>query len=147
MSQRPSDIVPEFERIRERMEQAYQRVIGGPGRPGFTGPILEPAVDVYQTETDVIVLIEMAGIAREQVELEVDGATFTFRGERKPLGGRPGRIYSQMEICQGKFERELTLPAEVNADGAQATYKDGILEIALPKAAPVTARNLKIVVR
>lgn len=147
MSRRPVDISPELERIRERMEQAYQRVIGGPGRPNFCSPVLEPAVDVYETSSEVIILVEMAGIARAQVELKVDGDTLTVRGERPPLPGRPGRIYSQMEISHGHFERGLLLPAGVNAEGATAVYKDGILEIVLPKSAPVSSRQLKIIVR
>ncbi len=147
MSRRPDDIFPEFELIRERMEQAYQRVIGGPGRPRFCSPVLEPPVDMYETDSEVIVLVEMAGIAQEEVELEVDGATLTIRGERRPLLGRPGRVYSQMEISHGRFGRDLLLPADVNAEGTTAVYKDGILEIVLPKAAPVTSRQLRIVLR
>lgn len=147
MSPRSSDMFPEFERIHEHMERAYQKVIGGPGSPRFCVPFLEPPVDVYETDKEIVILVEMAGISEEEVELLVDGDTLVLRGERKPLPGRPGRVYSQMEISHGRFQRDLLLPSDVDAEGARATYKDGILEIVLPKTTPVVNRPLRIVVR
>lgn len=129
------------------MEQAYQRVIGAPGRPHFRIPVMEPAVDVYETDDEVVVIVEMAGIAEEEVSLEVQGTILTLGGERKPVHGRPRRIYSQMEICDGPFQREVLLPAEVDPDKARTEYRDGMLEIALPKASPTLSRQLTIVVR
>lgn len=142
-----NDIFTEFQRIHERMERAYQRVIGGPGSPRFCVPFLEPPVDIYETPDEVVVLVEMAGISPQDVSIQLDGTVLSVSGERRPLGGRPGRVYSQMEIPHGRFQRDLLLPAEVNAEAAQAVYKDGILEIVLPKAAPVSGRRLRITVR
>jgi len=142
-----TDVFSQFEHIRERMDQAYQRVIGAPGRPHFTVSPIEPPTDVYETEQEVIILMEIAGIADEEVELELEGATLSISGERKPVPGRPDRVYSQMEICDGHFRRDILLPAEVNADEAKAVYKDGMLEIVLPKAGPTPTRQLRITVR
>ncbi len=147
MARQTADIFSQFEHIRERMEQAYQRVIGAPGRPGFCEPFMEPPVDVYETDSEVVVVVEMAGIGDEEVGLEAEGNTLVISGQRKPLHGRPQRVYSQMEISHGPFRRELFLPAEVDPDGAHAAYKDGILEISLPKASPAVTRQLRIVVR
>ncbi len=147
MSRRAVDIFSQFEHIRERMEEAYQRVIGAPGRPHFRIPIMEPAVDVYETDDEVVVVVEMAGIAEEEVSLEVQGVALALKGERKPVHGRPRRIYCQMEICDGPFQREVLLPAEVDPERAHTVYKDGMLEIALPKASPTSSHELKIVVR
>jgi HSP20 family protein len=146
MKQRTADPFSSFEHIRERMEQAYQRLVGAPGSPHFGVPVMEPPVDVYQTETDVVVQVEIAGISDEEVELEVEGNTLIVRGERKPLPGQPQRVYSQMEIAHGPFQRRLLLPAAVNAEAAVAVYKCGILEIVLPKASPTSGRQLRIVV-
>jgi HSP20 family protein len=149
MAKRTAEPFTAFEqRIRDQMEKAYQRVFGNaPGSPGFCIPYMEPPVDVYQTETEVVVVMEMAGISEEEIEVEVDGRSMAIRGERKPLRGRPGRSYSQMEIAHGSFQRELLLPAEVNAEEMQAVYSGGILEITLPKAAPAPGRHLRIIVR
>ncbi len=147
MSQRASDIFSEFEHIRERMQVAWRQVIGPPGAPRFCSPIIEPPVDVYETEDEVVVVVEIAGILNEEVQVEVDGNTLTVSGERRPAGGRPHRLYSQIEICQGPFQRQLFLPAEVNPDKARASYNAGVLEIVLPKAGQKLSRQVRIVAR
>jgi HSP20 family protein len=148
MKQRTSDIFSDFERIRERMEHAWQQVLGPPGAQRFEPAVLEPPVDVYETEECVVVVAEMAGISEEEVEITVDGRMLTLCGERKPSGGEPGRLYSQMEIGHGPFRRELLLPADVNADEACAAYSQGMLQIELPKITRrASRRQLKIAVR
>ncbi len=129
------------------MGQAYQRIIGAPGSPNFSVALIEPAVDVYETDDSVVIMVEIAGIAEAEIELEVEGMGLTIRGVRKSVREGPRRIYSQMEICDGPFQRDLLLPAEVNAEAAAAVYKDGMLELSLPKAAPTLSRRLNIVVR
>ncbi len=145
MTQRTSDIFSEFERIRERMEQAWRQVIGPPGAPRFCSPIIEPAVDVYETDEVVVVVVEIASISDEEVEIEVDGRALLLRGERRARAGQQRRLYSQMEICHGPFQRELLLPAEVDPQGIRAAYNDGILEILLPKVGRKLSRQVTIV--
>lgn len=147
MTRNATDIFSQFEHIRERMEQAYKRVLGGPGSPGFCPPYMEPAADVYETDDTVIVLLEIAGVSGEEIELEIEGRALTIRGVRKPLSGRPGRIYHQMEIAHGAFQRDLLLPSEVDAERASASYQQGILEIVLPKATPSRNRQFWITAR
>jgi len=147
MTQRASDIFSEFERIRERMQQAWQHVIGPPGTPRFCAPVIEPSVDVYETEDEVVVLVEIAGILNEEVEVLVDGKTLIVRGERRAAGGRSRRLYSQMEICQGPFQRDLLLPSGVNPEQVQASYNAGLLEIVLPKVGQTLSRQVRIVAR
>lgn len=147
MTLRASDIFSEYDRIRERMAEAWRQVIGPPGAPRFYPPLIEPATDVYETDEDVIVILELAGIADQEVEILVDGRDLTVRGERAALQGRPGRLYSQMEICFGPFERALLLPSEVEPDAARASYRDGFLEIVLPKAKRQVTRQVRIVAR
>ncbi len=146
MKQRGTDIFSDFERIRERMEQAWRQVLGPPGAPRFSAPLIEVSVDVYETEREVVVLAEIAGISEGEVEIAVDGKVLTLSGERKPGTGRPGRLYSQMEICHGPFRRELLLPSEVDPDEARARYSQGMLEIVLPKVSHRINRQVKFVV-
>ena len=148
MSQRASsDVFSQFEHIRERMEQAWRQVIGPPGAPRFCAPVIEPSVDVYETDDEVVVVVEIAGISGEEVAVDVDGKTLIIWGERRPHGDRPRRLYSQMEICHGLFQRQLLLPAEVSPDEAQATYSSGMLEIVLPKVGRKLSRQVRIVAR
>lgn len=146
MPRSTADIFSQFEHIRERMEQAYQRLLGAPGSPHFCVPFMEPPVDIYETDSEVVILMEIAGIHEEEVSLEMEGTSLLIQGERKPLSGHPHRVYSQMEIGHGPFRRELLLPAQVDPERAQAQYKDGILQLVLPKATPAFSRHLRIVV-
>jgi len=147
MTQRTTSIFSDFERIRERMEQAWRQVIGPPGAPRFCAPVIEPAVDVYESDTEVVIVVEIAGISDQEVEMTVEGKTLLIRGERVPGPGRPGRLYYQMEICHGPFQRELLLPSDVNPDAARASYQQGLLEIVLPKVERRISRGVKIMVR
>jgi HSP20 family protein len=144
--ERATDLFSDFERIRERMEQAWQQVIGPPGAPRFSTPLIDVSVDVFETEEDVVVVAEIAGISEEEVEIVVDGKVLVLSGERRPGSAQPGRLYSQMEVCHGPFRRELTLPADVDPDRARATYSQGLLEIVLPKAPRRVSRKVNIVV-
>ncbi len=147
MTRKTADMFSQFEHIRERMEKAYRQVLGGPGNPGFCAPYMEPAADVYETPEEVIVLIEIAAISGEEIDLELEGRNLLIQGQRRPLRGKPQRSYSQMEIAHGAFRRELLLPSEVDAEKAVAAYRDGILEVVLPKAGPHENRHLRIVAR
>ncbi len=134
--------------IQEHLERARRTIMGGgpPGSPNFGPPFMEPPVDVYQTESHVVVLMEIAAIPEEEILIEVEGRLMLVRGERKALSGPPLRAYHQMEIAHGTFQREILLPAEVNPEELSAVYKDGILEIALPKSQTRGGRQLRIVV-
>ena len=147
MTKQATDIFSDFERIRERMEQAWRQVLGPPGSPRFCSPLIEPSVDVYETEAEVVVVVEIAGISEEEVGIVVDGRRLILSGERKPGAAQPKRLYSQMEICHGPFRRELLLPAEVNPEEASAGYSQGLLQIVLPKVTRQVNRHVKFVVR
>jgi HSP20 family protein len=133
--------------IQEHLERARRTLMGGsPGSPNFCPPFLEPPVDVYQTESHIVVLMEIAAIPEEEILIEVEGRIMLVRGERKALSGPARRAYHQMEIAHGVFQREILLPSEVNPEELSAVYKDGILEIALPKSEAHSGRQLRIVV-
>jgi HSP20 family protein len=147
MTQQTSDMFTEFDRIRERMAEAWQQVLGPAGASRFCPPVIEPPTDVYETKETVVVVMDLAGIADEEVEILVEGRNLTIHGERTPLQGRSGRLYSQIEICCGPFERSLSLPAEVDPDDVKVSYRNGFFEISLPKAKRPVSRQIRIVAR
>jgi HSP20 family protein len=93
----------------------------------------EPAADVYVTATEVVVLMELAGVRRDEIEIVVDGDTLVVRGNRKETAVRDKRSYYRMEIHRGPFERRVILPARVDSERTEASYQDGLLGIVLPK--------------
>ena len=93
--------------------------------------VWRPPTDVYETESGVVVKVEIAGIRDEDLEAVVQGDLLLISGTRTDSSER--RAYHQMEIPFGKFSVGVELPASVNTEGANAEYKDGFLTIYLPK--------------
>ena len=97
-----------------------------------------PAINLYEDETHYCVVVELAGIDAEQIELRAEGRKLTLRGVRNPPGisKSAGRVHlHHMEIDHGPFNRSLELPEDVDADQIEAWYKFGLLWIQLPKKA------------
>ena len=110
----------------------------------FAPKTWQPAIDVYETDSEVVVLVELAGIKEAEIEVTVHNGVITIRGERKDIKQGIKRTYSQMEILWGPFERDITLSANVNVDQIKAFYEAGILEVVLPKLGEEKARRVDI---
>jgi HSP20 family protein len=91
------------------------------------------AVDVAQTDSELIVVAAMAGTPADCIELHLQNDLLTIRGERKSPLGEMGEHFYQ-ECYWGKFSRSIILPVDVKAEMVQAQYKNGVLVIRLPKA-------------
>ena len=141
------DIFSDFEQIRHRMTRTWQQALGQPGAPHFCPPTIEPATDVYETTESVVVVVEIAGVSAEAIDISVEGKTLTVRAERVDRQRHAARLYHQMEICCGMFERSVNLPSEADPQQASATYSDGILAIVLPKVQQPLTRRVSIVIR
>jgi HSP20 family protein len=131
------DIFANFERMRREMDElfgdVFDRTVLAPGRRGG----FSPAVDVFY-EGDpprAVVHAELAGIDPDEIELEIEGRELVIAGHRRPADAE-GRVYQQLEIEFGPFRRVIPLGADVVADAARATYRDGILRIELPLQDP-----------
>ena len=99
-------------------------------------PSFAPPVDVYETEDEVVVRMEIAGIDPAAIDIMImrNERLVTIRGKRRdPAAGQP-RNYHNMEIECGLFSRQIRLPADVDETQAAAHYSDGFLVVALPKA-------------
>lgn len=100
------------------------------------------AVDVFQTEEEIVVVAPMAGARPEKIELHIRHDVLTIRGERlEPMPPGAEKFYS--ECFWGAFSRTVVLPVEVRSEMARADYKNGVLSIFLPKerisgAIPIT---------
>lgn len=132
---RERDLFANFERMRREIDElfgdVFERTGFGP-RHGFS-----PAVDVYYhgDPPRAIVRAEIAGVDIDGVGLEIRGRQLLIAGERH-VAESAGRLYQQVEIEHGPFQRVVELGAEVVAHRARATYEDGILEVEIPLAQP-----------
>ena len=95
----------------------------------------EPAIDVYETDDEIVVIVELAGVKESDIEILVDRDKFTIRGERrKAVVTSVKRTYYQIEIISGPFARSIALPVAVDTTESKAYYADGLVEVVLPKA-------------
>jgi HSP20 family protein len=96
-----------------------------------------PNVDVYYCGDPqrAVVKVDLAGVHLDQIGIEVSGRQLAIVGER-PVQETEGRVYQQVEIPSGPFRRIVELQVDVDAEGAEATYEDGILRIELPLRDP-----------
>jgi len=104
-----------------------------------------PNVDVYYCGEPqrAIVKVDLAGIELAEVGIEVSGRHLAIVGERH-VQETEGRVYQQIEIPSGQFRRVVEFQVEVDAEGASATYEDGILRIELPLRDPGETRRVPI---
>lgn len=93
----------------------------------------KPPTDVYETESNFVVILELAEMKAEEVSITYQEGVLMIRGIRKAVPPSERRRYHKMEINYGPFERRIAIPADVDIRNLSAVYKDGFLEIRLPK--------------
>ena len=135
--------VREMMTLREAMDRLFD--------DAFTRPISlrdggwsTPAIDMYQTDNDVVVKAALPGFNVDDVQINVTGDVLTIRGEMKHEEEQKEKAWHLREHRWGSFERSVSLPTEVVADKAQADFANGILTITLPKAEEVKPKTITV---
>ncbi len=105
-----------------------------------------PQIDVVETDTEVKVQTELPGLEEKDFEVSVSQDTLTIRGEKKQEKEEKGRNYYRAERSYGWFQREISLPRNVDTDQVSAEFSKGVLTISLPKVAAQEDRK-KVVVK
>ena len=118
------------------------------GRP-MTGPAAAtrawlPPVDMHETKDDLVLTVEVPGVHEKDVTVAITGDLLSIKGERRSEDEVKDRQYLHAERAFGQFERLIQLPMAVQADKVKATYRDGLLQITLPKAEELKPRQIKI---
>jgi HSP20 family protein len=111
--------------------------IVGTDAPGWT-----PPVDLYETSTEFVLIAELPGLSREQIDIQAEDNRIVIRGERS--GQVPCDHYHRIERGHGQFSRAFALPESVDVDAVSADLKDGLLTVTIPKAASRSARRIDV---
>jgi HSP20 family protein len=101
-------------------------------------------VDVYQTPDDIVVESAIAGVRPEDIDIQVTADSIAIRGSRRREKEVSDEDYLYQECYWGRFARSIILPQEVDPDGADVTFKNGILTVRLPKVDKKKAKKLKV---
>ena len=108
----------------------------------FTG--WSPALDLYQSSDNVVAVLELPGMRKEDIEISLHDGTLTVTGERKRESNSNGEKAERTERYIGRFRRSIALPTRVDAGKVSATYRDGILTVTLPKAEEVKPKQIQV---
>jgi len=103
-----------------------------------------PQIDVSETEKDVRVSAELPGLEEKEVEVTLTGTLLTIKGEKKEEQEEEKGDYWHHERSYGLFERSVELPAGLDADKANAKFKNGVLKVTIPKKPEVQSSKKKI---
>jgi HSP20 family protein len=128
--------------LREAMDRLFDDAFTRP--VGISGVSAMPAIDMYQTNDEVVVKATLPGLKAEDVSITVTGETLTLRGEYKQENEQKEATYHIREQRSGSFERSLLLPTDVKADKAKADFENGVLTITMPIAEEVKPKSITI---
>lgn len=136
-----------FRDIQSEMNRLFDRFLGRlpATASGTDRQTWVPIVDMYETSDDLIVNFELPGVPEKEISLSITGDLLTVKGERefnRQLSDDDN--YLHVERVYGKFERSIRLPRPVQADRVSATYRDGVLEVRLPKTEEGRPKEIKI---
>jgi len=128
-------------RVHDDWDRWFDGLFDGRGAGRDLPTLFAPPVDIDETAEAFVLRVDLPGVSSQDVKVSVLGDTLTIRGERKSETAKNSR---RTERVHGTFERTFTLGATVSGDRVQATYKDGVLEIQVPKAEAAKAREIEV---
>jgi HSP20 family protein len=130
----PQPLQP-FSEVQNEVRRLFQELIHQPweARSPSAATGWQPCCDMAETEAAIVVEVELPGVERKDVRIEVEGDVLCISGERQATAEHRERQYYRMERSYGRFERQLPLPASVDREAIRAQFQEGILTITLPK--------------
>ena len=148
MSRRRS-FFDEIRRMWERMDDMMSRIWEepAPALPGEKGGELEvktPDVDIMETDSELVITSDMPGLSKDDIQIKVSEDAIEVSSEVKKEEKEEEKGYIRRERVYRKFYRKLPLPVSVDAEKAKATYKNGVLEVRLPKKEEKKSFKLEI---
>ena len=148
MPYRPSSWLSPFERMEDVMEDFFRRPFGLPlwgGMPRISeGLEPSPSVDIYEKGDEIVVKSDMPGMTKDDIEVNLTDDTITLSGERRKEEKVEEKNFYRLERSYGSFKRTFGLPTEVQSDKAKASFKDGVLEVKIPRSELAKQKEKKI---
>ena len=140
---RGGDVFNDLSGIQQEMNRLFDEFFGERQQELAEGSWL-PSVDVSETGEEIVVRAELPGLSKEDIELNIQDNVLTLKGEKKQEKKEEKENHHRVERSYGSFSRSFTLPAGVDPENVQATFKDGVLVIALPKVEEAKQKKIEI---
>ncbi len=146
----PSRFLTSFEDMERWFEEAFRRPFFAPSwmprlkLPEIMGGEVSMSVDIYEEGDNVVVKAEVPGMKKDDIEVNLTEDTIAISGHKRSEEKVERKDFYRLERSFGSFTRKLRLPADIQTDKAKATFKDGVLEVRIPKAPSAKARKITI---
>ncbi len=116
-------------------------------RRDYLSEVWAPAIDIYETKDDVVVKAELPGMSKEDIKINIVDNSLIIEGEKKQEKEVKEENYYRVERRYGAFRRVVEIPVPVKTENVEATYKDGVLEIKLPKKEEAKPKEIEVKVK
>jgi HSP20 family protein len=136
----------ELEDVSERLNRMFGRPAGRreDGKETLIVADWIPTVDISETETEYVIKAELPGMKKEDVNVTLEDGVLTIQGERKQESEEKGKKHHRVERSYGSFVRSFTLPDYVDGTKVTASFKDGVLNLHLPKSEKAKPRVIEV---
>lgn len=139
------DPFADLTKVHERMDRLFREAFApARAREAAVPGAWEPAVDIYETDGEIFLKAEVPGVDKDRISIEVKDGVLTLSGERIFEKEVKEEQYHRMERAYGAFHRAFTLPSSVDADRVEATLRDGVLEVRLPKREEAKPKQIAV---
>jgi len=129
--------------LRDKMNRLFEDAVRGEEKDLISSS-WAPAVDIYETENELVLAAEVPGVEEKDVEISVEDNTLSIRGERKFQKETKEENYHRIERSYGSFYRSFTLPNYIDQERIHAEHESGVLKVRMPKKPEVKPRKVKI---
>ena len=135
----------ELEDMSERLNRVFSRPsLRNSGKENLTVADWMPTVDISESEGQYLIKAEMPEVRKEDVKVTVENGVLTLQGERRQEKEEKGKRFHRVERSYGSFVRSFTLPESVDESSVKAEYKDGVLNLHLPKSERVKPKAIDV---
>jgi HSP20 family protein len=135
----------ELEDMSERLNRVFSRPsLRNSGKENLTVADWVPTVDISETEGEYLIKAELPEVRKEDVKVTVENGVLTLQGERRQEKEEKGKRFHRVERSYGSFVRSFTLPESVDESSVKAEYKDGVLNLHLPKSERVKPKAIDV---
>ena len=138
---------PDFKHLQSQLSRIFEPFARMNADEDLATGTWVPPVDVAETQEKIVVRAEVPGMKQEEITIEFENGILSIKGERKAEKNGEGTTWHRVERNYGYFVRSFTLPRTVDAERIAATYRDGILEIEVPKKEEAKPKQIRIEVK
>ncbi|HEX9888832.1 MAG TPA: Hsp20/alpha crystallin family protein [Nitriliruptorales bacterium] len=129
--------------IQDEMERFLRTFLGDTSAPSTAGA-WSPSLDVEENQDAFVLHVELPGVSPDDIEVNLEESVLTVTGERNFYGERDAENFRRVERRFGRFHRSVRLPDRVKPDAVEATYRDGLMTITVPKAEEAKPRRIEV---